>query len=83
MFDTEPTLYDIYAIGWRISCGKQAGTITGNGTGINPYLLTVDLSRGLAEQVPKCGVQVNLFPIYYVKSIMGVGFSGIFLASLE
>lgn len=58
VFDNAPSsLYDIYAIGWRMTCGSQAGTITGNGTKMNPYLLTIDLSRGLAWQTPKCGVQ--------------------------
>lgn len=57
IFDSVPSLYDVYAVGWRISCGKQAGTITGNGTRMNPYVFTVDISQGLARQTPKCGLQ--------------------------
>ncbi|KAK7110900.1 uncharacterized protein [Littorina saxatilis] len=48
--------YDLFAISRRSTCGKRAGSITGNGTYAEPYVIAVDLSGGLTSQSPECGV---------------------------
>ncbi|PVD30258.1 hypothetical protein C0Q70_09521 [Pomacea canaliculata] len=48
--------YDLFATSRRSTCGKRAGTTTGNGTYANPYVINVDLSNGLSSQSPDCGV---------------------------
>lgn len=53
------TPYDLFATSRRSTCGKRAGTTTGNGTYANPYVINVDLSNGLSSQSPDCGVVVR------------------------
>lgn len=48
--------YDLFATSRRSTCGKRAGTTTGSGSYADPYVISVDLSKGLINQSPDCGV---------------------------
>ena len=51
--------YDLFASTRRSTCGKRAATINGSGSYADPYVISVDLSRGLVAQTPDCGVVVS------------------------
>ncbi|XP_036356120.1 uncharacterized protein LOC118762005, partial [Octopus sinensis] len=66
-FDDEGSpYYDVFGAEWRTVCGKQAGSVVGNGTRRNPYKIWVNIYKGPAFQEPQCGVKrigINVFEL--------------------